>query len=308
MALTIISREPKFDDFADVTAYLSDASSTLQETLQDYARHVLTDTLENDRDNGIRYIDDQTGLPYIINDGSFAESIPVDRLPDSIYASLYSGAITELWNKDQIIVVKIPADESVLDAPACDESGPFVGRRHCDEDGNSYVLLRYPELGSVVPPPWTDEAKSAWMDFNGYDKLEDYGLSIEAVVGATEHAYQRNGEQSGYEWDAETAAEFLMEDENNLVQFVTFNFPFCDLWGNPDNFGGAGLEYDKVDHDDCDADCQILYAISFRCQGFFPWDHTETILWEGYNWMPGADSDGHCLPAGFVGSERCGDD
>lgn len=291
-------REPKFNDFADVTSYLADASSTLQTALEDYARWVLTETPNNDRANGIYYIEDQRALPRQLSTGAFAEAIEVDRLPDNLYASLFSGAITELWNKDQVIVVKIPSDESLLDGPACDESGPFVGRRYCDDDGNSYVILKYPELGSWLDRPWDDSTREAFMDVNGIDKLEDYGLSVGAVAIGTETAYIRNNNEPGYGWNPETTMEFLMEDPENMINFVTFNFPFCDL-GLHEPFLG------RVEDEACDAECQILYSLTNRCTLYFPWDHTERVNWkDSCSWIPGYCND-NCLP-GSDNPDDCG--
>lgn len=264
---------------------------------------MLTSVPEQDRDNDIYYIDARGSLPSIIEDGSFAEPVQVDRLPDNLYASLFSGAITELWNNEQAIVVKIPSDEYILDTPPCDDKNLFAGRRWCDESGNQYTLLKYPELGSFVDEPWTDDGRSAWMDLPGYDKLEDFQLSIEAVAKATENAYYKNDEEAYMDWNPDTTFDFLLEDDNNLVQFVTFNFPFCDLAGDPDAFGSwkRDDEDTRIDKDDCDGECHILWRISNGCTGFFPWDYTEAMHWkDSCDWIPGGCKG--CTPGGFVGS------
>jgi hypothetical protein len=260
-----------------------------------------------DRDNDIYYVDDPRALPSLLKDGDFAEPIPVDRIPDNLYASLFSGAVTELWNQEQAIVVKIPSNESTLSTPPCEDDSLFAYQSYCDDDGNRYVLLKYPELGSWLDVPWSDETKDAFKDLPGYDSLEDYGLSIESVARGTEHAYYRNGEASGMDWNPETTAEFLMEETNNMIQFVTFNFPYCDLAGDPDSFGYS-TEFEKVEDGDCDAECQILYRITTGCYSFFSWDHTEIVNWEdSCDWIPG-HCENVCIPGGFAGSGDCGDD
>lgn len=143
------------------------------------------------------------------------------------------------------------------------------------------------------------------MDFYGYGQLGDYGLSIEAVAKGSENAFSRNDNQAGYEWDADKAAEFLMEDSDNLALFVTFNFPFCELSGEV----AGDLDDWMVDDDDCDAECQIIYSVSHNCISSFPYDYTEQMHWEDEpSWAPKAyEHAGGCVPAGFAGGGDCDD-
>jgi hypothetical protein len=263
-----VTREPKFNDFTEVTKYIAKSSEVMQQTVEDYANWLLTSTPENDHSKGQYYTDDPKSLVNILVDGDWAEPQTVPNLPDGIYVSLFSTAISILWKKELASVVKIPHDAKFLSTPVCEDEKMFGDNRWCDGDGNAYFLFHW--TTDWFKKPWDDEIPGKLMDLKGVDKLGDYRLSVENVVRASENAASLNNGNPYYEWDVEKVMDHFEKDANNMNQFSAFNFPFCDV-GNSDP-----LDKDECDGEvrndipyllvlgskiDSDIQCQVIWAM-----------------------------------------------
>jgi hypothetical protein len=107
----------------------------MQNVMQDYTSWVLQSTPVNDPDNSYYYCDDPRALLCLLEDGFFAEPVIEAVLPESIFVSIYSGAISILWANGQAVVVRVHPDEPTLDTPPCEIEGFFEGNILCDDDG-----------------------------------------------------------------------------------------------------------------------------------------------------------------------------
>ncbi|KAJ5833978.1 hypothetical protein N7447_000004 [Penicillium robsamsonii] len=247
--------EPKFNDFTEITKYIAKASETMQNSIETYAQWLLTETPSNDRSNGVFYVDDPKSLPNILLDGDFAEPRTVENLPDGIYVSLFSAAVSLLWKGEHASVVKVPHDKSSLSIPPCEDEKMFNGNKWCDGEGNAYLLLGWDN--GVRRYPWEDGLVENFKDLKGVDKLGDYKLSIEIVVKASEHAASVNGGAPYYEWDTNRVIDHMGNDAQNMASFSGFNLPFCELSST-----SVGLNVH-----DCDGECQIMWAMKNCFQG-----------------------------------------
>jgi hypothetical protein len=237
-----VNREPKFNDFTEVTKYIAKASEVMQNSIEDYANWLLTSVPSNDRSNGIHYVDDAKSLPNVLLDGDWAEPKTSPNLPDGIYVSLFSAAISILWKGELANVIKVPHDVKFLSTPVCEDEKMFGDNRWCDNDGNAYLLLKWKT--DWFHNPWEDDLPGKFMDLKGVDKLGDYRLSVENVAKASEHAASLNGGAAYYEWDVERVMDHFSQDANNMNQFSAFNFPFCEL----------NNTFEPLDVDDCDGE------------------------------------------------------
>jgi hypothetical protein len=217
----------------------------MQHVIEDYAHWALQSIPTNDPDNFVYYCDDPHAMPRLLEDGFFAEPVIEGVLPDSIFTSLYSGAISILWGNEQAVVVRVHPDEPTLDTPPCETEGFFDGNVFCDADGYAWLLIHYPSNGDIFQTPDQD-IMDTFKSLKGVDKLGDYGMTIETVVRATQNAANRNGGKPYYEWSQDGVMEHFSEDPKNLEQFVAFNLPYCDLV--------PGTEDLTIDYMECDAE------------------------------------------------------
>ncbi|OQE37747.1 hypothetical protein PENCOP_c009G01851 [Penicillium coprophilum] len=249
-----VELEPKFNDFANITTYIAKASEGMQNSIETYTRWLLTSVPSNDRSNGIYYVDDPNSLPNVLLNGDFAEPITSPILPDSIYVSLFSAAIAMLWKGEAASVIKITHDVPSLSKPICENEDVFKGNKFCDSEGNAYLVFRWDTSWNETP--WQKGVADKFKKLKGVDKLGDYRLTIETVAKASEHASSKNGGKPYYEWDTNRVIDHMNEDPNNKVQFSGFNLPFCKL--GPMWNGG---QYELLESDECDAECQTIWAM-----------------------------------------------
>lgn len=197
----------------------------MQKSIEAYTKWLLTEVPSNDRSNGVFYVDDPKSLPNILLDGDFAEPRISENLPNGIFVSLYSAAISILWKAESAAIVKVPHDTPILSTPACEDDGLFADNKWCDDEGNAYLLLHW----QMFPKPFHHyhELIDQFKDLKGVDKLEDYKLNMETVVKASEHAASLNGGDPYYEWTTERVVDHLRNDDQNMVQFSGFNLPVC---------------------------------------------------------------------------------
>lgn len=181
----------------------------------------------NDPENNVYYGDNVYDLPGLLADGKFAEPVIADVIPESIYISLFSAAITNLWEKEHAVVIKVHPDEVRIETPPCKSSKFFEGNSWCDEKGQAFILLKYPDRSYGAPSH--SDVLHAMKNLPGIDKLEDYHMDIGTVVRATEVAANKNGGKPYHKWDPKNTLDHMLESEDNMKEFVTFNFPFCDL-------------------------------------------------------------------------------
>lgn len=235
-----IELEPKFNDFKDITKWIGQTSEKLQTGIEKYTQWVLTTIPKNDRDNGIRYIDDPKSLPNVLLDGEFAEPKTLDVLDDSLYVPIFSSAISILWKEQLTFVVKVPVDDTALGGEKpCDLDEFFNYNKYCDDDGNAYLLLKWLE-NPYNSAPWHDGLVNKLKDVKGVRELERFHMGVETVVKASAHAWELNGKKPYYEWTTDKVVDHFAESERNLAGFAAFNFPYCDL-----SKGGYHIDKDK---------------------------------------------------------------
>lgn len=239
------SREPKFNDFTEVTKYIARASEMMQNSIESYGKWLLTEIPKNDRSNGEFYVDDAKALPNVLLNGDFAEPRISPNLPDAIYSSLFSSVISLLWKGEAACVVKIAHDDPTLLTPPCEDEKMFNGNKWCDNGGNAYLLLNW--RTDWFESPLEEGLAGKFMELKGVDKLEDYRLSIENVVKASEHAASLNNGYPYYEWDTTKVMGHMGNDEGNMAGFSAFNLPFCEVKNE-----GRSIEVD-----DCDGEVKI---------------------------------------------------
>lgn len=215
----------------------------MQKSLESYTRWLLTSIPENDQSKGVKYTDDPKSLPNVLYDGDFAEPKTSDVLPDGIYVSLFSAAISVLWGNEAAAVVKVAHDDPSLSIPPCEDEEMFNGNKWCNDAGDAYLLLSWPSK-TWFNNPWDDNLPGSFQDLKGIDKLEDYRMSIETVVKASENAASLNDGNPYYEWDPEKVIDHMAKDDANLEQFAAFNLPFCDL----------GTLAGGIDDENCDGE------------------------------------------------------
>ena len=223
--------------------------------LESFATTVLVDVPENDPANGVYYSDDPKGLPQILKDGTYAESVSVSILDERIYASVFSGAITTLWRNERASIVKIHADEPTLETPPCETDGFFDGRLWCDDDGTAYVLLKFPAKDTWYDNPMNSDVIDEFKDVPGADDLGDYGITVETVARSSDLACSLNGDKPYYEWDAQGTIDHLTDNPDDLSGFSTFNLPVCEL--DTTTWDGSSWDVPPIDDDDCGAEVRI---------------------------------------------------
>lgn len=225
--------------------------------IEAFANHVLVDTPEDTDD--YYYADDPAGLPQLLKDGTFAESVSVSMLDERIYTSLFSGAITTSWASENAIIVKVHKDEPTLITPPCETDGFFYGRIWCDDEGTAHLLLKFPEPNTWYKDPMSRDVIDEFGDVPGADDLEDFGLSIEIVARGSELAASLNDGNPYYEWDAESALDHLLENADDVAKFSTFNLPVCEL--DTVDFEGNFMDYiERLDDDDCGAEVRTAFS------------------------------------------------
>jgi hypothetical protein len=224
--------------------------------IEKYTRWLLTSIPSNDRSHGVWYVDDPNSLPNVLRDGSFAEPITSDVLPDSIYVSLFSAAIALLWRGETAVVVKISHEFSKLSKPICENKDVWKGNKYCDDQGNAYLLFRLDTSWNTTP--WDDGIADKFKKLKGVEKLEDYRISIKTVVKASEHADSKSGGRPYYEWNPSNFIDHINEDPRNRVEFSGFNLPFCELglfWG--------GKQPGLLERDECGTEVRNGDPFSF---------------------------------------------
>jgi hypothetical protein len=224
--------------------------------LESFANKVLVDVPEQDPDNGVYYSDDPKGLPQLLKDGTFTESVSVSILDERIYTSLFSGGITTLWRNERASIVKVHSDESTLDSPPCETDGFFDGRTWCDDDGTAWVLLKFPAKDTWYDNPMNTDVIDEFKDVPGADDIGDYGISIETIARGSDLAASMNDGKPYYEWDVQGTLDHLTDNTDDITSFSTFNLPVCDL--TTTSWDGSYMDLPAIDDDDCGAEVRFF--------------------------------------------------
>ncbi|KAJ5781026.1 hypothetical protein N7457_006186 [Penicillium paradoxum] len=240
--------EPKFNDFTEITSYIANSSQSMQNSIEQYSRWLLNEIPSNDRSNGVFYVDDPQSLPNVLLNGDFAEPRTVKRLPDEIYISLFSAAISILWKGEAANVVRVPHNTLVTSVPPCEDENFFSENKWCDSEGNAYLLLGWDRGKYKVP--WQEGLADSLKDLKGLDKLGAYRLDIETVAKASEHAATLNNGNAYYEWNTERTIEHMRGGEHTLAKFSGFNLPFCDMG-----------DYYPLEEDECDNEITTRFRL-----------------------------------------------
>lgn len=217
------TREPKFDQYADITNNLADSVKTLIDAIEDFGDSVL---IEKPELTGKKYIEDQFSITRILHDGVFAEEQPVDSIPDGVVGSMISPIINHLWSGRQVVIIKV--DEDTIGGNPCPNNGGGIkgvsdDAIWCDHLDIAHVIIAWPE--------WIDTysqktyAQHFWVD--GLNKLDDYDLDIEKIRGAADLSQERFGYTS--DMDVSDKKELLLEGKLDTDRLLTFTFPVCDI-------------------------------------------------------------------------------
>lgn len=241
------NREPKFDDFKDVSDYVASSTENMIKGLESFVNKVLIETPEDSDDYD--YAEDPTGLPQILKDGTFTESVSVSSLDERIYTSIFSGAITTVWRNERAVIVKVHSDEPTLDDPPCETDDFFKDNIWCADDETAHILLKFPEKNTWYKDPMSKDVIDEFKDVPGIDDLEDFGINIETVARGSVLASKLNDGKPYYKWDADATIDHLKDNTDDLAQFSTFNLPVCEL--DTKSFDGSDADIPGIDDDDC---------------------------------------------------------
>lgn len=194
----------------------------MQDAVQNYGIQALTTTPKNDPKKNIFYSEDPNGVPMALKNGSFAQQIEASKVPtlqNTAKAALFSGAISYLWVKEQVYVVKM--------------SKPLYGVKPCDLKMNSdfkdIAQFCNKKTGTAyfyVKNSAPSEIYQKWPPAPGVDKLKDWNLDPIDVANAAAASQSAGGYLKN--WDPKGVMK-LFDSKTPPVNNLLFNIPYCDL-------------------------------------------------------------------------------
>ncbi len=212
--------------FANLSASLNALGSQVQYGLQQFVNEAVNQPASLPLGQGGTsgsYADPSDSIPFLLRNGTYASPLP--DIPESVAApdgtlaaALSAPIINAHWQLSRTVVVM--ASNKTSGDLCVGENGVPGYAKYCDDNKNMWAIVSLP----------TDNSQIKFIPTLGLDKLERFGLDVQAVTQASYNHYRVNGFNSKTT-SRETISAVAALDPRDIKRsdVIFFNLPVCFL-------------------------------------------------------------------------------